>query len=99
MSVVPKDACFALRPDVRYRPMPSGGMLVNLSTGACFELNRVGADLWARLAAGTTLAGAIAALREKYDATPDVIEADFLRLCGALLAEGLVELGPGTLVK
>jgi Coenzyme PQQ synthesis protein D (PqqD) len=99
MSVVPKDAFFALRPDVRYRPMPSGGMLVNLSTGACFELNRAGADLWTRLAGGATLGRAIGALRDTYDAAPDVIEADFLRLCGALLAEGLVEPRPGTPVK
>ena len=41
-------------------------MLVDLQTGACFELNRVGADVWERMAAGATLGDTVEAMREKY---------------------------------
>lgn len=70
--------------------MASGGMLVNLATGACFELNRSAADLWTRLSNGGTVASAIETVREMYPVAPDVIEADALQLCHELLQAGLV---------
>ena len=65
--------------------------MIDLDSGSCFRLNPVGAVLWARLAAGETVGGAIDAVREQYDVSADVAEADALRLCGELLAMGLVD--------
>lgn len=91
MSVVPKDAILLPRRHVKYRPMSSGGMLADLVTGACFELNHVGADVWTLLVDGTNVGAAIEAIRRKYGVESNTIETDTLRLCRELLDAGLVE--------
>jgi hypothetical protein len=91
MPALRRDAQFVPPPDVRYRAMPSGGMLVDLVTGACFELNRVGADLWTRLADGDSVGAAVEAVRHRYEVAADIIERDALRLCAELLDAGLLK--------
>jgi len=69
-------------------------MLVDIETGACFQLNQVGAVLWNSLARGATIGAAMATLRQLYDADIETIENDSLRLCADLLQAGLVERRP-----
>lgn len=64
-------------------------MLVDLQTGACFELNRVAADVWERMAAGASIADTIDAIRGKYAVTADVAEADVNRVYLDIVAAGL----------
>jgi len=94
LSLSSKQARFSLHPDVRYRPMASGGMLVNLATGACFELNRSAAELLTHLLDGATVGGAIDTVQKKYRVALDVVETDALQLCDELLRAGLVTGNP-----
>jgi hypothetical protein len=73
-----------------YRATPEGGMLVDLQTAACFGLNQVGAHVWARLAAGDTVATTIEAIRRMYALQADVAESDVTKICEEVLRAGLV---------
>jgi len=63
---------------------------VNMLTGLCFELNRVGADVWASLTAGATLERTIETLAARYGVPPDTVAADVNDFCDRVLAAGLL---------
>ena len=67
-------------------------VLVNLQTGRCFELNRIGAEIWQLLAGGKSVGGACDALAERYPAARDVLRDDVLGLIRSLLREKLAEI-------
>lgn len=90
MTSVSPGLRFEAAPRVEYRSVDRGALLVDVSTGAVFRLNRVGADLWVDLVAGHSLDQAIGALCGRYDATPEQIEADARSLCRQLAAAGLI---------
>jgi hypothetical protein len=75
---------------VEFRSVEEGGILVDLESGACFQLNRVGADLWKSLSGGATVGAAIDSLRSRYDVASEVLERDSLLLCDELLRVGLI---------
>jgi hypothetical protein len=43
---LPVDARLVPRPDVAAREIDDGAVLVNMGSGACFELNRIGFEIW-----------------------------------------------------
>jgi hypothetical protein len=43
---LPPDARLVPRADVAAREIDDGVVLVNLGSGACFELNRIGFEIW-----------------------------------------------------
>jgi hypothetical protein len=45
------DARLVPRPDVAAREIEDGAVLVNMGSGACFELNRIGFEIWKALGA------------------------------------------------
>src|SRR5436189_3013812 len=79
---------FVRRPDVMAQETPDGAVLVDVVSGACWELNRVGTALWSLLERPTTLAAACDVLRARYDVAADVIERDVLALVGQLAKAG-----------
>ena len=83
-------ARFAPAAHVEFRAVDGGGLLVDVNSGACFRLNRVGADLWSALTTGRPLLGAIESLGSRYDAAPETIASDALALCEQLTAAGLL---------
>lgn len=87
------DRPFIAKSGVTFRPLETGGLLVDLATGDCWEVNPTGASLWNRLVAGQTLREAIEALRGEYEVTPEHVEADAVRLCSELVAAGLLDTG------
>jgi hypothetical protein len=78
------------RPGVESRAVDGGTLIVDLDTGACWELNAVGAEVWTRLAAGATVADASRALAGRYEVAREELERDVRNLCDALLAAGLL---------
>ena len=80
------------RADVLARETPEGAVLVDVVSGGCWELNRVGAALWSLLDAKTTLRAACEILRRRYDVAADVIERDVVALAGQLSSAGLVSI-------
>jgi hypothetical protein len=79
---------------VRAQPLDDGGagaVLVDLQGGRCWELNRVGAEIWERLDGATTLSEIRDALAARYGVAADTIQADVLALTDALLGADLVQ--------
>jgi hypothetical protein len=92
----PLDQPFILKSGVTFRPLETGGLLVDLATGECWEVNPTGATLWNRLVGGQTLREAIEGLQEEYDVVREAVEQDAVRLCSDLVAAGLLGTSPVT---
>jgi len=78
------------RADVVFRRTPEGGMLVDLSSSACFGVNHVGADIWEQLAAGRTIEEIALSLAAEYRMDREVAERDVLRLCEEMRSTGVL---------
>jgi hypothetical protein len=68
-----------------------GAVLMNAETGAVWELNEVGAEVWTSLAANDPLDAILEAILRKYRAERLVAEADLLALISSLSSGGLIE--------
>ena len=72
------------------RETPDGAVLVDVVSGGCWELNRVGAALWSLLEKPTTLRSVCETLRTRYAVAPEVLERDVFAIVGELSKSGLV---------
>jgi hypothetical protein len=77
-------------PTVVSQQTKDGAVLLEMSSGDCFELNEVGAQIWDALAKGEALAAIVATLARRYDLPPSTIEADALSLIDDLERRGLL---------
>jgi hypothetical protein len=90
------DARLVPRPNVAARDINDGAVLVNTGSGACFELNRIGFEIWKLLGPGATVGGVCEALAGRYAVEPEVLAADVRSLFDALMRAGLIEaVAPG----
>jgi len=78
------------RADVVFRRTPDGGMLIDLSSSACFGVNRVGADIWEQLAAGRSIDEIASSLAAEYRLDRVLAERDVLRICEEMCSTGLL---------
>jgi hypothetical protein len=62
-----------------------------MQTGRCFELNRVGAEVWALLASPTAVSELCEHLASRYRVDRDLLARDVTILVGELLKEQLVD--------
>jgi hypothetical protein len=90
--------------EVASKVIDEEAIIINLTTGVYYSMDRVGARIWSLLEGHHDLGAIAAALELEYDAPLDRIQADVERLVGELKAEGLlaatdeapvVEAGPG----
>ncbi len=77
-------------PLVAAQPIEGGAILIDSATGECFELNRVGAEIWAMLAAGDPTEQVVAALADRYHLTVELMRSDVRRLLEDLAEQGLL---------
>lgn len=63
---------------------------LNIETGTCYGLNRVGSRVWALIAAPSRVEDVCARLIAEYDVEPATCERQVLDLLEELRAEGLV---------
>ena len=82
------------RPDVMTRSTGDGAVLVDMSTGLCWELNSVGAAVWGALEAPRTLAEVCRTLQPRYPVAPEVLQQDVLALGRSLVDAGLLHRAP-----
>jgi hypothetical protein len=81
--------------NVAAREIEDGAMLVDLDSGACWQLNRVGAEIWRSISGQDgSLAGACAAVAARYDVAREAVEKDVLALIDDLQSRGLVRIEP-----
>jgi hypothetical protein len=82
------------REGVVFRPTKSGGLLVDVETGGCFQLNPVAAEIWTMSTSGSTIARIVEVLSSKYGIAADVAEADVHALCEDIIRAGLANTAP-----
>jgi len=79
-------------PLITAQRMEAGAVLMDAATGECFELNRVGAEVWEQIAGGGDMTKVVAVLANRYGVAEDRISADVATLIDEMLARGLVRL-------
>lgn len=79
------------RSGVEMREVPRGALLVDMHTGRCFRLNRVGAEIWTMLKATLPLREICSRIATQYRLPLPQSEQEVGRLIEQLLEEGLVE--------
>lgn len=82
---------FATRSSVESRVIDTGAVLVDMRSGAAFELNRIGAEIWELLRAGATEAAICDTLAAKYKVDRSVLESDVKQLVNSMLCAGLIQ--------
>jgi hypothetical protein len=73
------------------QPTAEGAVLMDMSTGDCFELNRTGAKIWSLLSAGQSIVDIVATLAAEHHLAPGPLEADVRALITELGRRGLVK--------
>lgn len=69
-------------------------VIVNMELGTYYSLDAVGADVWAQLAAGCTLAALVDGVASRFDGERDRIAAGVETFVRALQAETLILASP-----
>ena len=77
-------------PLISAQRMETGAVLMDAATGDCFELNRVGAEVWEQIARGGDVATMVAGLASRYGVAAEQVSEDVGKLIDQLLARGLV---------
>jgi hypothetical protein len=87
-----KDDVGTLTPNplVVAQAMDEGLVLMDLPSGECFELNRVGAEVWDRLAKAQSIADIVTEMAAQYHAPASTVESDVRALVTDLLRRGLL---------
>jgi hypothetical protein len=70
----------------------SGLVLMDIATSDCYELNLVGAKIWAGLSKGETVLEIVASLSAEYGIPSEIAEVDVSALIADLSKHGLLTL-------
>jgi len=79
-----------IHPDVVFRVLDDGAVLVDLSTNQVFELNTSGAFVWERVTLGDAPDAIVDAVIARFDVDRDAARGDVTELLAALASRGLV---------
>jgi len=79
------------RAEVTVRSSPKGALLIDLTSGQCWQLNSLGADFLSQIDTERTLGDVCDLLGSRYAVSRDVLERDLVRLTQELLEAGLIE--------
>lgn len=76
--------------DVAAKVIDGEAIIMNLSNGLYFSMDRVGSAIWEMVEAGLSVEEMGSALGARYEVSRDVLDADVSRIVAELLAENLV---------
>lgn len=91
VSPVSLDIKLLPRQGLRVQAVGDSALVVDLDSGKCFELNRMGVEVWQLIAQGTTSARICAALSERFSVDPAILRTDVGKLVDDLASHGLLE--------
>lgn len=74
------------------RDLDGEAVILNLESGVYFGLNDAGSRIWALIQEHKSLRKVLEVMEREYEAAPDVLQADLLKLVGQLHEHGLVRL-------
>ncbi|UVT21411.1 MAG: PqqD family protein [Nitrospira sp.] len=82
-----------LRPssDVQGTNMDDETVLLDLSTGRYYTLNRLGSVIWEQCTGGNTIGNIHAVLCDRFDVAPDRALDDLVTLVTQMIEEGLLQ--------
>lgn len=81
----------AVNPDAVYRSLDEGGVVLDVVTGAYFELNSTGRVLWERLSAGESLDSIVMAMTDEFGVDRTTAESDLVESLQALRDRSLIQ--------
>lgn len=81
----------AVNPDAVYRPLDDGGVVLDVVTGAYFELNSTGRVLWERLSAGESLDSIVMVMTDEFGVDRATAERDLAEFIQALRDRSLIQ--------
>jgi len=84
-------ARFRMSTHVVTRDVAEGSLLVNVSSGATWKLNKVGTDVCQLINSGVNVSSIIAKLARNYDVTIETLEKDIEALLGQLRENGIIQ--------
>jgi hypothetical protein len=87
-----------LRPnekDVAAKVVDGEAVIINLSNGVYYSLDRVGGVIWELLDSGRSLVEIVELVTERYDVSADRVQADLEHLAAQLVEERIVEPADG----
>jgi hypothetical protein len=78
-------------PDVQGTSMEGETVLLDLSTGRYYTLNRLGSVIWEHCTGYNTISDIHAVLCDRFDVSPDRALDDLIALVNQLVKEGLLQ--------
>jgi hypothetical protein len=79
-----------INPHVVLQSMGDKALLMNTETGDCFELNRVGTDVWSNLLQGKPVPDIVDAIAHRYGAERSNVLTDVTALITDLSHHGIL---------
>jgi hypothetical protein len=94
-ATIALDSAVSQADGVLYRNLEGEAVLVHLASGACFELDAIGTEVWEMIGRGETLVNVLEALAAEYDVERSVVTRDLVALVNELAIHGLVQISKG----
>jgi hypothetical protein len=79
--------------DATVKPIDDRGVIVDMRTGRCWELNRVGFAIWQLVVTGKSPDEAAEAIATRFDVESGTSKRDVLAFVQSLADEGLLQQG------
>jgi Coenzyme PQQ synthesis protein D (PqqD) len=76
--------------DVVFRDLDGEAVILNLASGIYFGLDETGTRMWRLIEQHGHLGAVLTALCDEYEALPETIERDLVRLASELAEKGLL---------
>ena len=80
----------SVNPRIVMQPMSDGAMLMDTASGDCFELNRLGVEIWTALCDGRSTQEIADELMRKYSADSATVSSDVESLIEDLARNGIL---------
>ena len=90
MSEITLNSTVVRSSDVMASPVDNELVMMDMERGAYYSLDRVGADIWNRLAAPLAVVDLCAQLMAQYDVDQATCEADVLAVLNEMAGNGLL---------
>lgn len=90
MSKITLETTVVRSSEVMASPVDHELVMMDIDAGAYYSLNRVGADIWNRLAEPLAVADLCTQLMQQYDVDQTTCEADVLALLNDMAENGLL---------
>lgn len=90
MNTITLDATVVRSSDIMSSPVDDELVMIDMERGLYYSLDRVGADIWSRLATPQTVTALCTHLLQRYEVDRATCEADVLAVLNEMAANGLL---------